>query len=105
LDNNAVAKAPVLDAASARALDAVCSRLRPEAVPAIRAAIGEAILRQFGDSPDPVACARFLDDIRVAQAMSGIDIDYAEHYTHMHDAGVDFMRLVQAVKAADKDYK
>ncbi|MGD9610924.1 MAG: hypothetical protein AB7U59_16085 [Desulfovibrionaceae bacterium] len=86
-------------------LDAICSRLRPEKAAAIRAAIEDAIASQLGDQPDPAAVARFLDDIRVAQAMSGIDIDYAEHYTQMHKAGVDFMALVQAVKAADKDYK
>ncbi len=85
------------------ALDAICSRLRPEKVETIRALILDAIRRQFGDTPDPAAVRRFLDDIRVAQAMSGIDIDYAEHYTHMHQAGEDFMRLAQAVKAADKD--
>ena len=85
------------------ALDAVCARLRPEAVPDIKARILSAIARQFGDSPDPAAVDRFLADIRLAQSMSGIDMDYAEHYTHMHDAGVDFMALVQAVKAADKD--
>lgn len=90
---------------STPALDAILSRLRPDAAPAVRAAIEDAISRQFGPEPDPAAVARFLDDIRVAQSMSGIDIDYAEHYTHMHDAGVDFMRLVQAVKAADKDFK
>ena len=87
------------------ALDAILARLRPEKVDAIRTLLLDAIARQFGDSPEPAALARFLDDIRVAQSMSGIDIDYAEHYTHMHQAGVDFMRLVQAVKAADKDYK
>ena len=86
-------------------LDAILARLRPEKADAIRELITDAVARQFGDSPDPTALARFLDDIRVAQSMSGIDIDYAEHYTHMHQAGVDFMRLVQAVKAADKDYK
>jgi hypothetical protein len=86
-------------------LDAILARLRPEKADAIRALILDAIARQCGDSPDPSDVSRFLDDIRVAQSMSGIDIDYAEHYTHMHQAGVDFMRLVQAVKAADKDYK
>jgi len=86
-------------------LDAICSRLRPEKVAAIRAAIEDALARQFGDQSDPAAVTRFLDDIRVAQAMSGIDIDYAEHYTQMHKAGVDFMALIQAVKAADKDVK
>jgi formate-dependent nitrite reductase cytochrome c552 subunit len=86
-------------------LDAILARLRPEKVAAIRAAIEDAIARQFGDQPDPAEITRFLDDIRVAQAMSGIDIDYAEHYTHMHKAGVDFMALIQAVKAADKDSK
>ena len=86
-------------------LDTILARLRPEKAAEIRALILDAIARQCGDTPDPTALARFLDDIRVAQSMSGIDIDYAEHYTHMHQAGVDFMRLVQAVKAADKDYK
>jgi hypothetical protein len=87
------------------ALDAIMARLRPEKAEAIRALIKGAIARQFGENPDPADVGRFLDDIRVAQSMSGIDIDYAEHYTHMHQAGVDFMRLVQTVKAADKDYK
>jgi hypothetical protein len=87
------------------ALDAILARLLPEKADAIRALILDAVARQFGENPDPAALARFLDDIRVAQSMSGIDIDYAEHYTHMHQAGVDFMRLVQDVKAADKDYK
>ncbi|WP_300159173.1 hypothetical protein [Solidesulfovibrio sp.] len=86
-------------------LDAILARLRPEKAEAVRALILDAVARQFGDSPDPKAVERFLDDIRVAQSLSGIDIDYAEHYTHMHQAGVDFMRLIQAVKAADKDYK
>jgi hypothetical protein len=84
-------------------LDAICSRLRPETVAGIRARIEEALCRQFGPEPDPDDVARFLDDIRLAQAMSGIDMDYAEHYTRMHDAGVDFMSLVQAIKAADKN--
>ncbi|WP_428563172.1 MAG: hypothetical protein ACP59X_23315 [Solidesulfovibrio sp. DCME] len=87
------------------ALAAILARLRPDKAEAVRALVLDAIARQFGDSPDPAAVTRFLDDIRVAQSMSGIDIDYAEHYTHMHQAGVDFMRLVQTVKAADKDYK
>ncbi|MEA4857499.1 MAG: hypothetical protein AAGU21_04790 [Solidesulfovibrio sp.] len=87
------------------ALAAILARLRPEKTAPVRALILDAIARQFGDDPDPAAVTRFLDDIRVAQSMSGIDIDYAEHYTHMHQAGVDFMRLVQTVKAADKDYK
>jgi len=86
-------------------LDVICSRLRPETVSDIKARIRAAIASQFGEQPDPADVARFLDDIRVAQAMSGIDIDYAEHYTQMHKAGVDFMTLVQAVKAADKDVK
>ena len=51
-------------------LDAICSRLRPEKVAAIRAAIEDALARQFGDQSDPAAVTRFLDDIRVAQAMS-----------------------------------
>uniref|UniRef100_I2PWU6 Uncharacterized protein n=1 Tax=Desulfovibrio sp. U5L TaxID=596152 RepID=I2PWU6_9BACT len=105
MDNNAASPAPGLDSATAHTLDAILSRLRPDTVPALRAAIQDAIGRQFGPEPDPATVTRFLDDIRVAQSMSGIDIDYAEHYTHMHDAGVDFMRLIQAVKAADKDYK
>ncbi len=84
-------------------LDAILARLRPEKAEEIRALILDAVARQFGENPDPAALARFLDDIRVAQSMSGIDIDYAEHYTHMHQAGVDFMRLIQAVKAADKN--
>ena len=86
-------------------LDAILARLRPEKIEAIRALVTDAICRQFGDAPDPAMVARFLDDIRVAQSMSGIDIDYAEHYTHMHQAGVDFMRLIQAVKAADKNFR
>ncbi len=94
-----------LDPLNTARLDAVCSRLRPAEAPAIRARILEAVRRQCGDAPDPAKVARFLDDIAVAQSMSGIDIDYAEHYTHMHDAGVDFMRLVQAVKAADRNKK
>ncbi|EHJ48495.1 hypothetical protein DFW101_2491 [Solidesulfovibrio carbinoliphilus subsp. oakridgensis] len=105
MDNSAASPAPTLTPASAQTLDAILSRLRPDTVPAVRAAIKDAIGRQFGPEPDPATLARFLDDIRVAQSMSGIDIDYAEHYTHMHDAGVEFMRLIQAVKAADKDYK
>ena len=35
--------------------------------------------------------------------MSGIDMDYAAHYAQLHQAGLDFMALVQAVKAADKN--
>jgi hypothetical protein len=105
LDSNTAPQTPRLDAKSAAILDAICSRLRPETVAAIRADIEAAILGQFGQTPDATEVVRFLDDIRVAQSMSGIDIDYAEHYTHMHKAGVDFMRLIQAVKAADKDYK
>lgn len=104
MDNNQPAS-PRLDAQSTASLDAICARLRPETIPAVRASIEDAITSQFGNAPDPAQIARFLDDIRVAQAMSGIDIDYAEHYTQMHKAGVDFMRLIQAVKAADKDYK
>lgn len=84
-------------------LDAICARLRPETVPDIRARILAAIARQFGDTPDPAALDRFLADIRLAQAMSGIDMDYAEHYAQLHQAGLDFMALVQAVKAADKN--
>ena len=103
MDNSAASPAPALAPASAQTLDAILSRLRPGTVQAVRAAILDAIGRQFGPEPDPAAVARFLDDIRVAQSMSGIDIDYAEHYTHMHQAGVDFMRLIQAVKAADKN--
>jgi hypothetical protein len=87
------------------ALAAILARLRPETVPAIRARIEDAIARQFGETPDPAALTRFLEDIRIAQAMSGIDMDYARHYTEMHQAGVDFMALVQAVKAADKTTK
>ena len=86
-------------------LDAILARLRPEKIDAIRSRIEDAVASQFGPDPDPAALNRFLEDIRVAQAMSGIDIDYAEHYTDMHKAGVDFMRLIQAVKAADKDYR
>ena len=86
-------------------LDAIAARLRPEKAAAVRTLIEEALAAQFGPDADPADIERFLDDIRVAQSMSGIDIDYAEHYTHMHKAGVDFMRLIQAVKAADKDYK
>lgn len=86
-------------------LDTVCARLRPETVPDIKARIEAAITSQFGASPEPAAVARFLEDIRLAQSMSGIDMDYAEHYSQMHKAGVDFMALVQAVKAADKDYR
>jgi hypothetical protein len=88
---------------SSTLLDAICARLRPESAPTIRARIETALVRQFGDSPDPDAVTRFLEDIRLAQVMSGIDMDYAEHYTQMHKAGVDFMALAQAVKAADKD--
>ena len=102
MDNNT---SPALAPAALAGLATICSRLRPDAVDGMRAAILAAITRQFGQTPEPAAVVRFLDDIRVAQEMSGIDIDYAEHYTHMHQAGVDFMRLVQAVKAADKDYK
>lgn|GEM_PF-2075233 len=91
--------------AHAATLDAVIARLRPDAAPAIRSRIEEALAARFGPDADPGDVQRFLDDIRVAQSMSGIDIDYAEHYTHMHKAGVDFMRLIQIVKAADKDYK
>lgn len=87
------------------ALTAILARLRPETVPAIKARIEAAITEQFGASPDPEAVTRFLEDIRLAQAMSGIDMDYARHYTEMHKAGVDFMTLAQAVKAADKDYR
>ncbi len=104
MDNNAPAS-PTRDPAAARTLDAILARLRPDQVATIRALIEDAVARQCGPEPDPATVARFLDDIRVAQAMSGIDIDYAEHYTHMHDAGVDFMRLIQQVKAADKDFK
>ena len=86
-------------------LDAILARLRPEKIDTIRSRISDAVASQFGPDPDPAALTRFLEDIRVAQAMSGIDIDYAEHYTDMHKAGVDFMRLIQAVKAADKDYR
>lgn len=88
---------------SSPALDAVCARLRPETVADIRARILAAIARQFGDDPDPAAVDRFLADIRLAQSMSGIDMDYAEHYAQLHQAGLDFMALVQAVKAADKN--
>ena len=86
-------------------LDAIIARLRPEKIDSIRNLITDAVTSQFGSDPDPAALTRFLEDIRVAQAMSGIDIDYAEHYTDMHKAGVDFMRLIQAVKAADKNYR
>lgn len=86
-------------------LTAILARLRPQAVPDIKARIEAAIAEQFGASPDPEAVGRFLEDIRLAQAMSGIDMDYARHYTEMHKAGVDFMALAQAVKAADKNFK
>jgi hypothetical protein len=86
-------------------LAAILARLRPETVADIKARIETAVTRQFGDNPDPDALARFLEDIRLAQSMSGIDMDYARHYTEMHQAGVDFMALAQAVKAADKDYR
>ncbi|EFL51654.1 hypothetical protein DesfrDRAFT_1509 [Solidesulfovibrio fructosivorans JJ]] len=86
-------------------LDAIITRLRPEKAETIRNLITDAVAKQFGESPDPTEVKRFLDDIRVAQSMSDIDINYAEHYTDLHKAGVDFMRLVQAVKTADKDYR
>jgi len=86
-------------------LDAIIARLRPEKAEEIRSLITDAVAEQFGPTADPADVKRFLDDIRVAQSMSGIDINYAEHYTDLHKAGVDFMRLIQAVKAADKDYK
>ncbi|MGE4537382.1 MAG: hypothetical protein AB7D37_09900 [Desulfovibrio sp.] len=86
-------------------LDAIIARLRPEKAEEIRSLITDAVAKQFGPTADPADVKRFLDDIRVAQSMSGIDINYAEHYTDLHKAGVDFMRLIQAVKAADKDYK
>jgi hypothetical protein len=87
---------------SKQALAAILAHLRPETVPDITARIEQAIARQFGDAPDPAAVLRFLKDIQLAQSMSGIDMDYARHYTEMHQHGVDFMALVQAVKAADK---
>jgi len=80
----------------------ILSRLRPETVADIKARIETAITEQFGAAPEPEAVARFLEDIRLAQAMSGIDMDYASHYSEMHKVGVDFMSLAQAVKAADK---
>ncbi len=85
--------------------DAILARVRPEKLEAIRGLITDAVARQFGPEPDPAALTRFLDDIRVAQSMSDIDINYAEHYTDLHKSGVDFMRLIQAVKHADKDFK
>ena len=87
------------------ALDAIIARLRPEKAAVIRKDITDAVAKQFGETPDPADVKRFLDDIRVAQSMSDIDINYAEHYTDLHKTGVDFMRLVQAVKTADKDYR
>jgi len=81
-------------------LDAICSRLRPETVPAIRATIETAIAEQCGDQPDPAAVVRFLEDIRLAQSLSGADIDYAQHYTQLHRTGEAFMRLIQTVNAA-----
>lgn len=85
------------------ALTAILTRLRPDKTAEIRTLIENAVARQFGETPDPAAVTRFLDDIRVAQSMSAIDINYAEHYTDLHQTGVDFMRLVQTVKAADKN--
>lgn len=87
---------------SETALAAILGRLRPETVPDMKARIEDAIAGQFGDAPDQAAVVRFLKDIQLAQAMSGIDMVYARHYTELYHAGLDFMDLVQAVKAADK---
>jgi len=86
-------------------INQILLKIEFEERPRIKGEINDALAARFDPDADPADVQRFLDDIRVAQSMSGIDIDYAEHYTHMHKADVDFMRLIQIVKAADKDYK
>jgi len=90
-----------LDQQSEAMLESITERLDPAQAAGIRSRILDAVTHAWGARPAPDETLRFLTDIRIAQDMSGIDMDYAEHYTQMHQAGVDFMALVQAVKAAE----
>lgn len=81
-------------------LDAICSRLRPDAAPAVRAAIETAVTEQLGPTPGQAEVVRFLEDIRPARSLPAADLTYAQHYTQLHRTGEAFMHLIQAVKAA-----
>jgi hypothetical protein len=84
------------------AFAALLDRLRPDRVPAARALLLSALARACGDPPDPEAAARLLADLRLALSLSGADLDYADHYARMHQAGVDFLALARELKEAER---
>lgn len=92
----------LLDPQSEDILASILDHIEPCQAASIRALLLDAVADAWGQHPDPAATHRFLLDIRIAQDLPATDLDYAEHCSRMHDTGVDFLDLVQIVKAAGR---
>jgi len=92
----------LLDSQSEDILASILDHIEPCQAASIRALLLDAVADAWGQHPDPAAMHRFLLDIRIAQDLPATDLDYAEHCSRMHETGVDFMDLVQIVKAAGR---